>query len=246
MTWRAARFGFIWVARATSRPREGALWVAMVQKVLSRARVGVLVACGCAGAVTTAPRARCEHCRPSRQLFRRRARARAAANARFWLLDAVAALCSRTGVRETRLRCFGAAQCQVRRPSVYTSTEQPEGMTPRSYLHSTWRYGRGGLLRVSQGCRAAPGTSERGSRCAFVVGCRKRLPRWAGWMHDSSPRPLASREIPAARRTRAQLIAGWAVVRVGWGHGRSPRHRTFVQHICGRPTQRKASAPANR
>ena len=181
MTWRAARFGFIWVARATSRPREGALWAAMVQKVLSRARVGVLVACGCAGAVTTAPRARCEHCRPSRQLFRRRARARAAANARFRLLDAAGALCSGTGVRETRLRCFGAAQCQVRRLCFYTSTEQPEGMTPRSYLHSTWRYGRGGLLRGSQGCRAAPGTSERGSRCAFVVGCRKRLPR-LGWL----------------------------------------------------------------
>ena len=152
------------VARATSRPREGALWVAMVQKVLSRARVGVLVACGCAGAVTTAPRARCEHCRPSRQLFRRRARARAAANARFCLLDAVGALCSRTRVRGTRLRCFGAAQCQVRRPSVYTSTEQPEGMTPRSYLHSTWRWGGGGLLRVSQGCVVCVETSERGSR----------------------------------------------------------------------------------
>ena len=144
------------------------------------------------------------------QLFRRRARARAAANARFWLLDAVAALCSRTRVRETRLRCVGAAQCQVRRLSVYTSTEQPEGMTPRSYLHSTWRWGGGGLLRVSQGCVVCVETSERGSRCAFVVGCRKRLPRWAGWMHDSSPRPLASREMPAARRTRAQLITGWA------------------------------------
>ena len=210
MTWRAARFGFIWVARATSRPREGALWVAMVQKVLSRARVGVLVACGCAGAVTTAPRARCEHCRPSRQLFRRRARARAAANARFRLLDAAGALCSGTGVRETRLRCFGAAQCQVRRLCVYTSTEQQEGMTPLSYLHSTWRWGGGGLLRGSQGCRAAPGTSERGSRCAFVVGCRKRLPRWGCWANDSSPRPLVSLEIPAARRTPAQLITGWA------------------------------------
>ena len=205
MSWSlccAARFG--WLCRAVAGTTAGRrVGVAMVQKLLSRARVGVLVACGCAGAVTTAPRARCEHCRPSRQLFRRRARARAAANARFRLLDAAGALCSGTGVRETRLRCFGAAQCQVRRLCFYTSTEQPEGMTPRSYLHSTWRYGRGGLLRVSQGCRAAPGTSERGSRCAFVVGCRKRLPRHARWTHDSSPRPLASREIPAARRTRA-------------------------------------------
>ena len=190
------------VSRGRRRDRGKARWGC------NGAKSVVAGACGCAGAVTTAPRARCEHCRPCRQLFRRRARARAAANARFRLLDAAGALCSGTGVRETRLRCFGAAQCQVRRLCFYTSTEQPEGMTPRSYLHSTWRYGRGGLLRVSQGCRAAPGTSERGSRCAFVVGCRKRLPRWAGWMHDSSPRPLASREIPAERRTRAQLITG--------------------------------------
>ena len=204
MTWRAA---FLCVARATSRPREGALWVAMVQKVLSRARVGVLVACGCAGAVTTAPRARCEHCRPCRQLFRRRARARAAANARFRLLDAAGALCSGTGVRETRLRCFGAAQCQVRRLCVYTSTEQQEGMTPLSYLHSTWRWRGGGPLRGSQGCVVCVGTSGRGSRRLLRWGCRKRLPRWGCWANDSSRRPLVSREIPAARRTRAQLIA---------------------------------------
>ena len=50
------------------------------------------------------------------------------------------------------------------------------------------------------------GTSERGSRCAFVVGCRKRLPRWGGWADDSSPRPLASLGIPAARRTGMRLI----------------------------------------
>ena len=194
MSWSlccAARFGWLCraVAGATAGRRVG---VAMVQKVLSRARVGVLVACGCAGAVTTAPRARCEHCRPCRQLFRRRARARAAANARFRLLDAAGALCSGTGVREPRLRCFGAAQCQVRRLCFYTSTEQPEGMTPRSYLHSTWRYGREGLLRGSQGCRAAPGTSGRGSR---RLGRRAaeptRLPRHARWTDDSSRRPLA-------------------------------------------------------
>ena len=119
------------VARATSRPREGALWVAMVQKVLSRARVGVLVACGCAGAVMTAPRARCEHCRPCRQLFRRRARARAAAKARFRLLDAAGALCSGTGVRETRLRCFGAAQCQVRRLKVFKFLRQDDAAEVR-------------------------------------------------------------------------------------------------------------------
>ena len=215
MSWSlccAARFG--WLCRAVAGTTAGRrVGVAMVQKLLSRARVGVLVACGCAGAVTTAPRARCEHCRPSRQLFRRRARARAAANARFRLLDAAGALCSGTGVRETRLRCFGAAQCQVRRLCFYTSTEQPEGMTPRSYLHSTWRYGRGGLLRVSQGCRAAPGTSERGSRCAFAVGCRKRLPRWAGWANDSSPRPLASLGILASDPRAVDHMpgsAGWA------------------------------------
>ena len=185
------------VSRSPSRPREGALWVAMVQKVLSRARVGVLVACGCAGAVTTAPRARCERCHPSRQLFRRRARARAAANARFRLPDAVGALCSRTRVRGTRLRCFGAAQCQVRRLSVYTSTEQQEGMTPLSYLHSTWRWRGGGPLRGSQGCVVCVGTSGRGSRRLLRWGCRERLPRHARWTDDSSRRPLASREIPA-------------------------------------------------
>ena len=193
MTWCA----FLVIVCRGRRPREGALCCRMVQCVLSRARVGVPVACGCAGAVTTAPRARCERWRPSRQLFRRRARARAAANARFWLLDAVAALCSRTGVRETRLRCFGAAQCQVRRLNSYTSTEQQEGMTPLSYLHSTWRWRGGGPLRGSQGCVVCVGTSGRGSRCAFVVGCRKRLPRHARWTDDSSPRPLASREMPA-------------------------------------------------
>ena len=76
-------------------------------------------------------------------------------------------------------------------------------------------------MRGSQGCRAAPGTSERGSRCAFVVGCRKRLPRWGCWTDDSSPRPLASREMPA-RRTR-MLIAGWAqwagAEEMGFGNG---------------------------
>ena len=33
----------------------------------------------------------------------------------------------------------------------------------------------------------------------------KRLPRWGGWADDSSPGPLASREIPAARRTGMRL-----------------------------------------
>ena len=150
------------------------------------------------------------------------ARARAAANARFRLLDAAGALCRGTGVRETRLRCFGAAQCQVRRLSVYTSTEQPEGMTPRSYLHSTWRWGGGGLLRGSQGCRAAPGTSERGARCAFVLGCRKRLPRWAGWMHDSSPRPLASLGILASDQRAVDHLITCRAQRAGlrrWAEG---------------------------
>ena len=124
-----------------------------------------------------------------------------------WLHFAVVRVC-------VKLDCDALGQRKVKFVVLRTA-EQPEGVTLRSYLHSIWRYGRGGLLRVSQGCRAAPGTSERGSRCAFVVGCRKRLPRWAGWMHDSSPRPLASREIPAARRTRVQLITGWAREEMG-------------------------------
>ena len=166
-------------------------------------------ACGCPGRVWVRGRRYDRAARALRTLSPFQAtvqapRARAGSpNARFWLLDAVGALCSRTRVRETRLRCVGAAQCQVRRLSVYTSTEQQEGMTPLSYLHSTWRWRGGGLLRVSQGCRAAPGTSERGSRRLLRWGCRKRLPRWAGWMHDSSPRPLASLEIPAASDSRA-------------------------------------------
>ena len=65
----------------------------------------------------------------------------------------------------------------------------------------------------------------------------KRLPRWGGWADDSSPRPLASREIPAARRTGMRLIeiklrlpmremacrGRWACSHIG----------TFVRlHIC--------------
>ena len=81
------------------------------------------------------------------------------------------------------------------------------------------------------------GTSGRGSRCAFVVGCRKRLPRHVRWTDDSSPRPLVSLEIPAARRTGMRLIeiklrlpmremacrGRWACSHIG----------TFVRlHIC--------------
>ena len=53
-------------------------------------------------------------------------------------------------------------------------------------------------MRGLEGSVVCVGTSERGSRCAFVVGCRKGLPRWGGWANDSSPRPLACLEIPAA------------------------------------------------
>ena len=34
----------------------------------------------------------------------------------------------------------------------------------------------------------------------------KRLPRWGGWADDSSPTPVASREIPAARCPGMRLI----------------------------------------
>ena len=154
--------------------RRRRVCVAMVQKVLSRARVGVLVACGCAGAVTTAPRARCEHCRPSRQLFRR-ARARAGSRKRSisidwtrWAHFAVVRVC-------VKLDCDALGQRNVKFVVFeFNFDRATEGMTPRSYLHSTWRYGRGGpcvACRVCGVCRAG-----RGSRAAFVVGCRKGRP----------------------------------------------------------------------
>ena len=58
MTWRAARFGFIWVARATSRPREGALWVAHVLRALQTRLGSHEVACGSAGGRNDPRRAR--------------------------------------------------------------------------------------------------------------------------------------------------------------------------------------------
>ena len=185
------------------RPREGALCCKMVQCVLSWARGGVLVACGCAGVFRKAQQRGCEGRRPAIPFLRRRARARAAPNARFRCTDAAGALCGRTAIGETPLRCGGAAQFKFVVSTLCASTEQPEGMTLWSYLRSRWRYGRWGVWGVAEGCVVCVGTSERGSRCAFVVGCRRRLPRHARWTDDSSPRPLASLEIPAASDSRA-------------------------------------------
>ena len=131
---------------------------------------------GCAVMGNDAPPHNCEGRRPALPFLRRRARARAAPSARFRFMDAVGARCGRTPICETRLRCGGAAQFKFVVSTLCASTEQPEGMTLWSYLRSRWRYGRWGVWGAAEGCVVCVETSGRGSRCAFVVGCRKGCP----------------------------------------------------------------------
>ena len=78
-------------------------------------------------------------------------------------------------------------------------------------------------MRGLEGSVVCVGTSERDSRCAFVVGCRKRLPRWAGWMHDSSPRRSPPERYLRRSDPRAadhRLGSQWAgAEEMGFGNG---------------------------